>query len=244
MNGSEVMAEDYARTLARYDWSRFSSIVPFVLPPFPFVKTVAARLAGTPVRVGVQNVHWSADGPFTGEVSATMAFEIGARLAEIGHAERRALFGETDEIIREKTRLAAATGLKPIICIGESQLERAAGAAAETVIRQAKIALSGLDHSAVEHCIFAYEPIWSIGREGTPAEPSAVATILRNLRTALVDTWGASGGSIPLLYGGSIGPDNATEFATISNVNGLFVGRAGWTAQGFLDLVERAGKSR
>jgi triosephosphate isomerase len=105
------MAEGYAKALVRYDWNQFANIVPFVLPPFSFVQTVAARLTGTPVRVGVQNVHWSGDGSFTGEALSTMAFEIGARLAEIGHAEHRALFGETDEIIREKTRLAVAVRL-------------------------------------------------------------------------------------------------------------------------------------
>src|SRR5215831_17947655 len=110
MNGSRVMAEGYAKALARYDWNQFANIVPFVLPPFPFVQTVAARLTGTPVRVGVQNVHWSADGPFTGALS-TMAFEIGARLDEIDRAERHALFGNTEEIIREETRLEMAAGL-------------------------------------------------------------------------------------------------------------------------------------
>ena len=121
MNGSKAMAEGYAEALARYDWNQFANIVPFVLPPFPFVQTVAARLTGTAVRVGVQNVHWSADGPFTGEALSTMAFEIGARLAEIGHAEHHALFGDTEEIIREKTRLAVAAGLSASVTHSSSR---------------------------------------------------------------------------------------------------------------------------
>jgi L-erythrulose 1-phosphate isomerase len=161
------MAEGYAEALARYDWNQFANIVPFVLPPFPFVQTVAARLTGTAVRVGVQNVHWSADGPFTGEALSTMAFEIGARLAEIGHAEHHALFGDTEEIIREKTRLAVAAGLSASV---NHKLEQAAGTTME--IRQAKIALSGPAHCAVENCILAYEPIQSIGSVGTSADPS------------------------------------------------------------------------
>lgn len=111
----------------------------------------------------------------------------------------------------------------------------------KTIIRQAKIALSGLDHCAVENCILAYEPIQSIGSGGTSADPSVVATSLRDLRAALVDTWDAAGASIPLLYGGSVEPENAAKFAVTSNVDGIFVGQAAWTAEGFLDLVKRVG---
>lgn len=244
MNGSKSMARHYAETLSCADWRRFPHVIPFVLPPFPFVEVVAEILIGTPVRVGVQNVHWKQEGPFTGEVSPTMAAEIGATLAEIGHSERRSLFGETDEMVRAKTAAALAANLTPVICLGDFRLENEAEAAAATVIRQAKIAMSGLSLEEVERCLFAYEPVWSIGVGGTPADPAAVSVTLAELRAALTASYGDTGSKIKLLYGGGVSIDNVKALAATPNVDGLFVGRAGWTAEGLLALVTRANEVR
>lgn len=240
MNGSKSMAKRYAETLSRSDWRRFPHVTPFVLPPFPFVEEVAERLAGTPVRVGVQNVHWKQEGAFTGEVSPRMAAEMGATLAEIGHSERRTLFGETDEMVRAKTQAVLAANLTPVVCLGDSRLENDAGVAAVTVIRQAKIALSGLTLEEVARCVLAYEPVWSIGVGGTPADPAAVSVTLAELRGALIAAYGDAGSAIRLLYGGSVSIDNVELLAATPNVGGLFVGRAAWTPEGLLELIVKA----
>ena len=244
MNDSRDKAASYAQELGGVDWSRYSGIAPFILPSFPFVEMTARALSGTRVRVGVQNVHWKQDGAFTGEVSPPMAVEIGASLAMIGHSERRSLFGETDETVRDRTAAAIAAGLTPIISIGDSRLESEAGATAEAIIRQAKIALSAVDDADVERCLLFYEPVWSIGAGGTAADPDAVSATLRQLRAALVAQRGPSGLAIPLLYGGGVGLDNVERLAVAPCVDGLMAGRAASTAPGFVALVERAHQAR
>jgi triosephosphate isomerase len=190
----------------------------------------------------VQNVHWKQEGAFTGEVSPTMAAEVGATIAEIGHCERRALFGETDEIVRAKTEAALAANLTPLICVGDTKLENGAGAAAATIIRQAKIALAGLTLKDVARCVLAYEPVWSIGVGGTPADPAEVSKTLAELRGALTAAYGDTGSGLRVLYGGSVNLDNVRALAATPNVDGLFVGRAAWTAEGLVELITRANK--
>ena len=244
MNGSKDMAEHYSAMLSRADWTAFPNIAPFVIPPFPYVERMANLLRASPVRVGVQNLHWAEEGAFTGEISARMAADIGASLAEIGHSERRAMFGETDETVRNKTRAALDAHLTPLICIGDTRQENDAGAAAATIIRQAKIALAGLAPEQVALCVLAYEPVWSIGVNGIPAEPTEVSATLKALREALVADHGEIGQTIPLLYGGSVSSDNVKELSVAPNIDGLFVGRAGWTADGLLSLVGAVAQAR
>ncbi len=238
MNKTLAQARDFARTLrASTLLDSDERLQGFVIPPFTALETVCRELVDTPVLVGAQNMHWADAGAFTGEVSPPMVADCGADIVELGHSERREYFNETDEAINRKVKAALAHGLRPLICIGETATEKALGAAEETVVRQAKIALSGVSPGELGRCLLAYEPVWAIGDGGSPATPEYAQWIHRCLRAALPRT--ADGQPVPVLYGGSVNEDNCTDLAALPEVSGLFIGRAAWDADGFLRIVSK-----
>lgn len=209
----------------------------FVLPAHTSLAVVRGRLpADSPVRLGAQNAHWDAEGAHTGEVSMRMVADAGASLVELGHSERREQFHETDEIVALKVRAALDAGLTPIVCVGESATVRAAGDAAAFVAAQAAAALRRTHPDEVPQLMFAYEPVWAIGDAGRPARPEEVAPVLSEI-TDRVARFSQGRRCLALLYGGSVDQDNASAFLEADNVDGLFVGRAAWTAEGLLRLV-------
>ena len=225
--------------LAGGNWPR-DGLQPFAFPPFTALEAVRDALGppGTaPLLMGAQTMHWAAAGAFTGEVSAPMLVDAGCDLVELGHSERRALFGETDAAINAKVRAALAHGLRPLVCVGETAEERRLGAAVPTVVRQATMAFAGVSRADLNRCLIAYEPVWAIGEGGTPATPADVTAI----HGALKRDFGAAA---PVLYGGSVNLDNAADLAALPQVDGLFVGRAAWQAEGFLALVDIATRVR
>jgi triosephosphate isomerase len=141
----------------------FPGIVPFVIPSLPYVERVADALAATSVRVGVQNVRWAEEGAFTGEVSARMAAEVGATIAEIGPSERRAMFGETDETVRARTKAALAAGLTPVVCIGAAGRRMMRARPPRRSSGRQRWLCPGSRPTKRGRCILAYEPVWSIG---------------------------------------------------------------------------------
>jgi triosephosphate isomerase len=188
----------------------------FVAPSFPSLPAVLAAFAGTRALVAAQDVAAEDSGPYTGEVSAVELAEIGVRIAEVGHAERRRLFGDTDEVVAAKTAAALRNGLVPLICVGEGTRTAPDAALAESA-RQLTSALDGADAGRV---IVAYEPVWAIGST-QPADPSHIAHVTRGLRE-LVDADPARQGSA-VIYGGSAGPGLLGELGDA--VDGLFLGR-------------------
>src|SRR5512141_1868504 len=152
-------------------------VVPFVIPSFPLLPAAAGLLAGSPRLLGAQNCGW-ADGPWTGEVAPSMLAELGVRLVEIGHAERRRHFGEDDAMIARKVRAAGAAGLTPLLCVGEPHGGSAA-AAADFVFRQIRSAVEG-DWDRAEGIVIAYEPVWAIGA-AEPADAGYVSDVVRQL---------------------------------------------------------------
>lgn len=239
------MTKSFAEALRFTDHIRQGARPPaevgmFVLPSFTLIQTVATALAGTGVRVGAQNAHWAPAGAFTGEVSVAMVAEAGAELVEVGHSERRASFGETDETVARKVAAVLGADLTPLVCVGEPASERDFGTAVEFVLRQVKIALSGVAPADLGRVLLAYEPVWAIGVEGTPATPEQVADMHAAIRGGLVERYGDYGWLPPLLYGGSVDRGNAAELLAQGNVDGLFVGRAAWDPDGFLALVDVA----
>lgn len=199
----------------------------FVLPPFTALATVCEALAGTGVLVGGQDLHWADDGPWTGEVSGAMLRDVGATLALVGHSERRIWFHETDAVVAAKLRAAARHGLRPILCVGDTAAERAAGRHVAAVLAQLRAALDGGDADGL---LVAYEPVWAIGAAGTPATPDDVAEMHAALRAALP-------ADVPLLYGGSVTSGNAGALAAVPHVDGLFAGRAAWHAEGLVEIA-------
>ncbi|MFF9479847.1 triose-phosphate isomerase family protein [Streptomyces sp. NPDC014733] len=200
----------------------------FVLPAFPALADARDLLAGTGIRYGAQDVHWAESGAWTGEVSAGMLAETGARYVEIGHAERRRHFGETDETVAAKTRAVTHAGLIPVICAGERRADGLADAVEET-LTQVRAALSGAAPGS--EIVVAYEPVWAIGaREPAPARH--VRAVADAIRGALRDH-DVRG---RLIYGGTAGPGTYTELA--GAVDGLFLGRLAHDTEGLRKVVE------
>lgn len=217
-------------------------IQPFVIPPFTAIHPVSRYLQERHIRclTGAQNMHEADSGPWTGEISADMLLEAGATLVELGHSERRGAFNETDAAINRKVHSALRHGLRPLICIGDSAEEKSWQVSRETVVRQMKIALHGLSRQQVVDTLVAYEPIWAIGEQGTPASPEQAGEIHRALRQGLCELFGQETGlQIPLLYGGSVNKQNAVELLQQEDVDGLFIGRAAWDATGYCEIVQR-----
>ena len=235
MTQTRAQATAYAATLRDTCGEIPAEVALFVLPPFPLIEPVARILAGGRVRVGAQNVHWADSGPFTGEVSAPMLVEAGAMIAEIGHSERRELFGETDQTVRDKVAAAQRHGITPLVCVGEPESVRESGQAAAFVEAQVRAALERARADA--ELWLAYEPVWAIGEQGRPATPEQADEMHAMIRATAVDVLGAAGADIPVLYGGSVNADNAAGFMSAPSVSGLFVGRAAWTVGGLLAVA-------
>ena len=208
-----------------------------LFPPALSLASVRDALASrTDILLGVQNIHAEAKGAFTGENSASMARDAGARLVLVGHSERRHVFGETDEATARKCAIAFQSGLTPMLCVGEKIEQREAGETDAVVLRQLQAGLSAIDRKDLGKVLIAYEPVWAIGtgRTATPADAGAVHRVIRKELEALCG--GASEhASIPVLYGGSVNKDNARQLLNEKGVDGLLVGGASldatsWTA--------------
>jgi triosephosphate isomerase len=196
----------------------------FFPPAISVAATVEALSRNSDIRVGVQNIHWEEKGAFTGETSARMAASAGATYALCGHSERRKLFGETDEQVGKKAGAAYRHGLQPIICVGETLDERKKGEVENVLLRQLTAALAGIRNEAA--LIIAYEPVWAIGtgQNATPEDAMKAHAFIRDkvkeMRSADV------AGNTPILYGGSVKPENAGQLLGAPGVDGLLVGGA------------------
>ncbi|GAB0119356.1 triose-phosphate isomerase family protein [Acidisoma sp. 7E03] len=209
----------------------------FVLPPFVSLSAAAAAFAGSPVAIGGQNLHWEERGSWTGEISAPMLKEVGCRYAELAHSERLQHFGETYDLVRLKLDAAMAAGLTPILCLGESAEDKAAGRADETLRAQVTTALAGQTAASIPGVVLAYEPRWAIG-QAEAAPPAYVADRHAALRALLQDEWGAATAEATrIIYGGSVSQKNGAALIALRNVDGLFIGRAAWTPEGFAEMV-------
>lgn len=211
----------------------------FVIPPFTAARQVKARLAGTDVAVGAQNMHWEEAGAWTGEISAPMLVDCGLDLVELGHSERRAHFGETDERVGRKVETALRHGLTPLICIGETEEDKQSGRADARLAREVEAALAGACGSEAE-ILLAYEPVWAIGETGTPASPDYAEA--RHARIGEVAER-ALGRPVPCLYGGSVNSGNCAELVSRPHIDGLFIGRSAWDVAGYLDILARCAEA-
>ena len=198
-----------------------------VCPPFLSLHAAVQALAGTDVAVAAQNVHWETEGAFTGEISAPMLFELGVYGAIVGHSERRQLFGETDEGVRRRTAAGLEAGLSIIACVGETEAEREAGQTEDVLRRQVSVL------EAEDNLVVAYEPVWAIGT-GKTATPK-IAQDAHAFIKGLLD--------VPVLYGGSVKPDNAAELLGQPDVDGALVGGASLDLESFATICREASPS-
>lgn len=213
-------------------------------PPFVSLMAVAALLEGTDIGLGAQNMHWEASGAFTGEVSPAMVAEL-CRYVILGHSERRAYFGETDETVNRKVQAALAHGLTPIVCVGETLEEYESGRTAEVVSRQVRLGLAGTggfaEMGALAPFVIAYEPVWAIGT-GKPSTAAGASAVIRDcIRPAVSELFGDSvAQAVRVLYGGSVKGSNAAEYFQDPEIDGALVGGASLKAGDFLQIVQAA----
>ena len=208
-----------------------------IFPPAASLHVVVDAIRDRPdIVAGAQNIHWEAKGAFTGEMSAEIVADAGARFALVGHSERRHVFGETDEQTRAKCAAAARAGLIPMLCVGEKLDERERGETDRVVLRQLDAALDGLDAAQTAAVVIAYEPVWAIGtgRTATPADAAAVHKVIR---LALSKRAGFRGAAIPILYGGSVNRDNVRGLLDAAEVDGVLVGGASLDAEGWAAIA-------
>ena len=208
-----------------------------ICPPFTLIPIAVPRAGG--LTIGAQDCHAEESGAFTGNVSAPMLTEAGARLVIVGHSERRAEQGESDAFVRAKAETALRHGLQAIVCVGESDEERQAGRAVERVSSQLAGSLPELSGNA--ELVVAYEPIWAIGT-GNVATPQDVREMHAAIREALAARFGDAGQRVRILYGGSVKADNAAELFAVPDVDGALVGGASLTAAQFVPIIEAAAR--
>jgi triosephosphate isomerase len=209
------------------------SVELFVIPAYPVLARAKAIFAGTRVELGAQNLHWEDSGPFTGEVSGSMLAELGCRYVEVGHAERRQIFGESDDVVAAKTRAALRNGLIPIICVGEFT-RRSSDESIQSCHQQIESALSGSDAASAGPVIIAYEPIWAIGAsEAAPTDH--IEAVCKGIKAALRLQ---PAFSATVIYGGAAGPGLLSRLR--GSIDGLFLGRSAHEPSGLVDVLGEA----
>jgi len=212
----------------------------FVIPSFTSLHAAGAPAEAGQILLGAQNMCWEERGAYTGEISPLMLKEAGVRIAEIGHSERRHVFGETDQEENRKVLAALEHGFTPLLCVGETAAQKEYGIADEVLRMQLKIALHGVPAGDAQKLWIAYEPVWAIGEGGVPAPEAYVQRRHAAIRQALSELYGdAAASAIPVLYGGSVNNDNAVGYIACEDVDGLFVGRSAWDAKNFDRLIRR-----
>ncbi len=213
-----------------------------VHPPFTALRSVQTVLDADdiPIALGAQHCHWETSGAYTGEVSPAMLAKLDVRYVIVGHSERRALFGQTDEDVARTARAIQAAGMVPIVCVGETLDERERGQTEERVGSQGRAALEGMTSEQVGGLVLAYEPVWAIGtgRNATRDDASAVCGLLRGLVGELAGAEAAA--SVRIQYGGSVKPSNAAELLSAPDVDGALVGGASLEADDFARIVRAA----
>ena len=209
-------------------------------PPFTSLVPIAAMLTGTNIGLGAQNLHWEAQGAFTGEISAAMVREFGQYVI-IGHSERRQYFSENDEMVNKKVHAALANGLVPIVCVGETLAENEAGRTAEVVGRQVCDGLKAIPADRPATLVIAYEPVWAIGTGRAASGPGANQVLSTIIRPALAGLFGSeTAQAVRILYGGSVTAANAAEFFSQAEIDGALVGGASLKPAEFISIVKTA----
>ena len=211
-----------------------------IAPPFTSIQAAAVAAEGSTIGVGAQNIHWEREGAFTGEVSAGMVREAGARFVIVGHSERRTLFGESNGTVNQKMNAVIASGMTPIVCIGETLDQRDRNETLAVLDRQVKEGLDGVTGERLAAMVLAYEPVWAIGT-GRNATPAQAGEAHFHIRHRLKQWFGLeSAERCRILYGGSVKPDNIAKLIAEPDVDGALVGGASLDPKSFLAIIRGA----
>ena len=209
-----------------------------VCPPYTDVHAAIQSTEGSGVAIGVQNVHWKADGAYTGEISAPMLVSLGVTHVIVGHSERRQYFGETDDTVNLRLKTALEAGLPPICCVGEVLEEREAGLCDDVLRRQCVRAFHAISAKKAAKLVVAYEPVWAIGT-GKTATPEIAAEAHAVIRSEAAEVFGAEFAvNLRILYGGSVKPDNASSLMAQEEIDGALVGGASLDPKSFAAIVK------
>lgn len=207
-------------------------------PPFTSLSTVKELLKGTPYGLGAQDLYWKEQGAFTGEVSPLMLKDVGCDYVIIGHSERREHFGETDATVNQKIKAALTSGIKPIVCVGESLAQREAGETKALIKRQTEQALAGISPEEASSIVIAYEPIWAIGT-GKSSNGQDANEVCSLIRSTIAGMFGDNlAQQIRIQYGGSVKPENIKEYMDQPDIDGALVGGASLVADSFTKIVK------
>ena len=219
----------------------------FVIPSYTSLEEASAQVNHNLIKLGAQNMCWEEQGQFTGEISPLMLKELNLDLVMIGHSERRHVFGETDLEENKKVHAAIEHGFTALLCVGETREDKAFGVSEEVLRMQLKKGFYGMSAEDTGNLWVAYEPVWSIGVNGTPASADYAEQMHRAMKKCLREMFGEQADRIPVLYGGSVNPGNAEELIKQPDIDGLFVGRSAWNAEKFYQLIlhaKEAGKEK
>ena len=237
MHKTPAEGDAFVRGLARR-LGTVEGVEVVVAPPFTGLQAAVTASLGTGITVAAQNVFWEEKGAFTGEVAPGMLVSLGVRWVIVGHSERRALFGETDQGVARKVRTALDHGLRPIMCVGETEEERDAGLTEERLVSQVRKGLAHVEAGEADRLVVAYEPIWAIGT-GRTATPEVAQEACALVRREIARSLGAeSAGKVRVLYGGSVKPDNIGELMRQADIDGALVGGASLEVESFAAIVE------
>lgn len=230
--------EAYTRDISREE------IELFIIPSYTSLDRSIQSVGRGCIRLGAQNMCWEDEGQFTGEISPVMLKELGLDLVMVGHSERRHIFGEGDIEENKKVKAALRHGFTVLLCIGETAEEKELGISPEVLRTQLKIGLHDVSEDQVPQIWIAYEPVWSIGVNGTPASADYAETMHKIIKGCLHELFREDGEGIPVLYGGSVNLENANELIIRPSIDGLFTGRAAWQAEKFDRLIRTAKAAR
>ncbi|PYJ29724.1 MAG: triose-phosphate isomerase [Verrucomicrobia bacterium] len=241
MNMTQAEASRFVEALLLRDVGEITDVEVVIVPPFTAIAKVTEALGNAQnIKVGAQNMYWEKNGPFTGEISAALLRDLFVHYVVLGHSERRTLFGETDEIVNRKVRVAHEAKLRPIACIGETLEQRDRGNVEKILAMQLRGSLAGLTPKDLQETVVAYEPVWAIGtgRTATPEQAQeAHAFIRKTLREMADDT---TGEHVRIQYGGSVKPENARELMSQPDIDGALVGGASLDPRSFAQIVKAA----
>ena len=235
LSEAKAFADELKPLLGKPKWCEVVLCVPFVNIP-----GAIRMFKDTRVAIGAQNVHYEANGAYTGEVSAEMLKELGVKYVIIGHSERRQYYNETDITVNKKVHAALEVGLRPIVCVGESLEQRELGVTMDLIACQVKAALAGVSADKVRHIVFAYEPIWAIGT-GRTATAEQANEVCEGIRTIIRKLYGARlARAVTIQYGGSMNAKNAAELLSQDDVDGGLIGGASLKPADFMQIINAA----
>lgn len=237
MHGTRSECRKLAMAIVRHLKSNRHRVDIVLAPPFTALETVQKITKKSNIGLAAQNCHWESHGAFTGEISTVMLRDIGCTHVILGHSERRHMLHETDDEIRQKLAATLEQGLKVVLCVGETKEQRQSGQANQVITRQLRVALKGQMKGVIQNLAIAYEPVWAIGT-GQNATVKQISQVHGKIRSLLRSYFGTKGGSVTILYGGSVKPENARELARAKDIDGFLVGGASLQAQSFVAIVD------